>query len=74
MKGSASGFYPISEDCGKLGILNLESVFFMSSYVILQSSKATAYIVSELFRDKQQGGGDYPSLNHFRVKSAQSTI
>lgn len=53
MKGSASGFYPISENCGQLGILNLESVFFMSSYVILQSSKATAYIVPELFRDKQ---------------------
>ena len=53
----SSELFPISGDWGNLGIPNLARVFLIRYYWILQNAKITAFTVSDLFREKQQGGG-----------------
>ena len=46
---------PISGDWGKFGIANLTRMSIMKCYRTLQNAKVTAFIVSELLREKQLG-------------------
>ena len=50
-----SEFYPISGDWGKLGIPNLARVSLIKCYWMLQNARLTAFTVSELLRENQQG-------------------
>ena len=50
-----SEFCPISGDWGKLGIPNLEPMSLIKCYWMLQNSRVTAYNLSELLRENQQG-------------------
>ena len=52
----SSEFCSIYGDWGKLGIPNLERVSLMKCYLILQNARDTAFTVSELLRENQQGG------------------
>ena len=51
-----SEFCPISGDWGKLGIPNFARMSLIKSYWILQNARVTAFTVSELLRENQQGG------------------
>ena len=52
-----SEFCPVSGDRGKLGIPNLTKMSLTKCYWMLQSARVTAFTVSELLRENQQGGG-----------------
>ena len=52
-----SEFCPISGDWGKLEIPNLARMFLMKCYWMLQNAKVTDFIVSQLLRKNQHGGG-----------------
>ena len=52
-----SEFCPISRDWGKLGIANLARMFLLKCYWMLQNARVTAFTISELLRENQQGGG-----------------
>ena len=51
-----SEFYPISGDRGKLKIPNLARMSLTKCYWMLQNCRVTAFTVSELLRENQQGG------------------
>ena len=51
----SSEFCPISEDWGGLRIPNLSRVSLMKCYWMLQNDRATAFTISELLRENQQG-------------------
>ena len=50
-----SEFCPISGDWGKLGIPNLARMSLMKCYWMLQNARVTAFTVSKLLRENQQG-------------------
>ena len=52
-----SEFYPIAGDWGKLEIKNLAWMSLIKSYWMLQNARVTAFTVSELLREYQQGEG-----------------
>ena len=52
-----SEFCPISEDWGELGIPNLARMSLAKCYWKLQNARVTAFTVSELIGENQQGGG-----------------
>ena len=43
--------------CGKLGLPTLAGMSRIKYYWLLQNPRVTAFIVSELLRENQQGGG-----------------
>ena len=51
------GFFPISENLGKLGAPNLTQMCLMICYEILQNASVIGFTVSELLRESQQDGG-----------------
>ena len=51
----SSEFCPISRDWGELGIPNLAGMSLMKRYKMLQNSRVTAFPVSELLWEDQQG-------------------
>ena len=51
-----SEFCPISEDWGKLWILNSARMSVIECYWILQNSRVTAFTVLELLKENQLGG------------------
>ena len=53
-----SEFWPISGDWGELGIPNLARLFLIKCYWMLQNARVTAFTVSELLRENQQGEGE----------------
>ena len=55
IRNTLSEFCPISRDCGELGIPNLAQMSLIKSYSILQNPRVTAFTVSELLRENQQG-------------------
>ena len=55
-----SEFCPISGDRGELGIPNFGRMFLMTSYRMLQNCRVTAFTVSELKRENQQGSKNTP--------------
>ena len=50
-----SEFCPISRDWGKLEIPNLARMSLMQCYWMLQNARVTAFTVSDLLRENQQG-------------------
>ena len=50
-----SEFWPIFGDWGKLWIPNLARMSLIKSYQMLQDARVSAFTVSELLREKQQG-------------------
>ena len=51
-----SNFCSISVNCGELGIPNLARMSLIKSYwIILQNARVTAFTISELLRENQQG-------------------
>ena len=50
-----SEFCPISGDWDKLGIPNLTQMSLMKCYWMLQNARVTAFNISELIRENQQG-------------------
>ena len=65
-----SEFCPISRGWGMLGIPNLAQMSLMKCCWLLQNAKVTAFTVSELLRENQQGRGDKitPLPTQVRVK------
>ena len=61
-----SEFCPISEDWGKLGILNLALMFLIKFYWLLQSARVTAFTASELL--KERGGGKIAPPTHPQIR------
>ena len=57
-----SKFCPISGNCGQLGIRNLARISLTKCYYMMQNAKVTAFIVSELLRENQQGEGEWVKL------------
>ena len=55
-----SEFCPISGDRGELRIPNFGRMFLMASYRMLQNCRVTAFTVSELIRENQQGSKNTP--------------
>ena len=55
-----SEFCPISRDWGKLEIPNLARMSLIQCYRMLQNAKVTAFTVSELLSEKQQGAIKLP--------------
>ena len=55
-----SEYCPISGDWGKLGIPSLVLVSLIKCYWMLQNTRVTAFTVSELLRENQQGGVKLP--------------
>ena len=55
-----SEFCPISGDRGELGIPKFGRMFLMTSYWMLQNCRVTAFTVSELIRENQQGSKNTP--------------
>ena len=51
-----SEFCPISGDWMKLEISNMALISLMKCYWMLQNARVTAFIISELLRENQQGG------------------
>ena len=52
-----SNFCSISVNCGQLGIPNLAQMSLIKSYrTILQNARVTAFTISDLLRENQQGG------------------
>ena len=65
-----SGFCPRSEGWCELGIPNLARMSVVKSNWMPQNAIATAFLVSELSRENQQGGGKIsPTPTQMRVKS-----
>ena len=56
-----SGFCPISGDWDKLGIPSLARSSLIKCFWMLQGSRVTASIISELLRSNQQGGNYSPT-------------
>ena len=52
-----SEFFTLFGDWGKLGMPNLANMSLIKYYWMLQNARMTAYTVSELLRENQQGGG-----------------
>ena len=65
-----SEFCPIPRDWGELGILNLTGMSLMKCYWVLLNVRVTAFIVSELWSEYQQGVKLPPS--QIRVKGLSS--
>ena len=62
-------FCPISTDWDDLGIPNLAKTSLVICYWMLQNARVTAFTVSELLREKQQGteeGGNFPPTTQIR--------
>ena len=59
----------ISGDWGKTGIINLARMYLMKIYWMLQNDRVTAFTVSQLLRENQQGVKLPHSLFQIRVKS-----
>ena len=55
-----SEFCSISGDWGELKIPQFVQMFLMKFYLVLQNARVTAFIVSELLRENQQGGKNNP--------------
>ena len=53
-----SEFCPISGDWGKLEIANLAQISLMKCHWMLQNASVTAFSVSELLKENQQGEGE----------------
>ena len=64
--------FPISADWCKLRILNLAQTSLKKFYWMLQNTRVTAFIVSELLRENQQ---DYlpPPLPHHQIRVKKQT-
>ena len=57
------------EDWGKLGIPNLAQMSPIKCYLMLQNARVTAFTISELLREYQQGGSKItPPPTKIRVK------
>ena len=54
-RNTLAKFCPIPRHWGKLGIQNLAWMSLIKSYWMLQNVSVTAFIVSGLLREKQQG-------------------
>ena len=65
-----SEFWPIFGDWGKLWIPNLARMSLIKSYWMLQDARVSAFTVSELLREKQQGVKLTPT--QIRVKVIKS--
>ena len=65
-----SEFWPIFGDWGKLWIPNLARMSLIKSYQMLQDARVSAFTVSELLREKQQGVKLTPT--QIRVKVIKS--
>ena len=65
-----SEFFPISEDWGKLAIPNLARMSLMKCYWMLQNVKVTAFIVSKLLRENQQGRQNYPNPTRLELTNS----
>ena len=63
-----SEFCPIPGDWGELGIPNLARMSQMKSYWMLQHARVSAFTVSELLRENQQGGLPPPRLGLRNLK------
>ena len=50
-----SKLFLISEACRELGIPDLAWMFPIKSYYMLQNGRVTAFTISELLRENQQG-------------------
>ena len=50
-----SEFCPMPGDWGELGILNFARMYLIKCYWMLQNATVTAFTLSELLREKQQG-------------------
>ena len=50
-------FRPISGDYSKLGMPSLAQMSLIKCYYMLQNTRVTAFTVSELLGENQQGGG-----------------
>ena len=61
-------FFPISEDWGKLWILNLAQEFLIKCYWILQNTRFTAFTVSGLLRLKLLAP-PHPPSHRIRIKA-----
>ena len=48
-------FCPIFVDCDELGIPNLARMSLMKCYYMLQNARVTAFSISELLMENQQG-------------------
>ena len=55
-----SEFFPISGDWGELEIPKLTPMSLIKRYWMLQHARVTAFTVSELLRENQQGGEKLP--------------
>ena len=56
-------FYPIPGDWNELLIPNLAGMSLMKCYWMLQNARVTAFTVSEVFMENQQGGIKLRSLH-----------
>ena len=63
-----SEFCPISGDWGKLWIPNLARMSLIECYWMLQNARVTAFTVSELLRENQQGVKVPHPATQIRVK------
>ena len=64
-----SEFFPISGDWEKLEIPNLAQTSLIKCYRTLQNARVTAFTVSELLRENQQGGVKLLSPTQIRVNN-----
>ena len=61
----SSEFCPISKDWGELEITNLARMSLLKCYWMLQNARVTAFIISELLRENQEGVKPiWAHLNH----------
>ena len=64
---SPSGFCPIFEDRGELGILNLARMFLIRYWRKLWNVRVTSFTVSELLRDNQTGERENPCPRYTQI-------
>ena len=64
-----SEFCPISGGWGEFEISNLARTFLIKFYWMLQNARVTAFTVSELLRENQQGGVKLLSPTQIRVNN-----
>ena len=72
-----SEFCSMSGNWGELGIPNLAWMSLIKSYYMLQNTRVTAFTVSELLRENQQGvklPSHPPLLTQIRVKKISRTF
>ena len=62
-----SEFCPISGDWGKQGIPSMAQMSPIKCYWMLQNARITTFIISELLRENQQGGGELSPPTQIRV-------